>query len=52
MPIDINNSVLYIDYLQKDLTEQGHTVLFLHTRPRAVHLHNLSQKINALKRVC
>ena len=37
MPIGINNSVLYIDYLQK--------VWFFHTRPQAVHLHNLSQKV-------
>ena len=27
MPIGINNSVLYINYLQKGLTEQGHTIL-------------------------
>ena len=33
----------------KGPTEQGHSILgFFHTRPQAVHLHNLTQKSNVL----
>ena len=47
MPIGINNSAIY-RLFAKGLTEQGHTILVFHTRPQAVHLHNLSQKSNVL----
>ena len=41
MPIGIINYNLY-KLFAKGVTEQGHTILFIHTRPQAVHLHNLS----------
>ena len=48
MPIGINNYVLYIDYLQKVWQNKVIPYCFFHTRPQAVHLHNLSQKSNVL----
>ena len=48
MPIGINNYVLYIDYLQKVWQNKVIPYCFLHTRPQAVHLHNLTQKSNVL----
>ena len=48
MPIGINNSVLYIDYLQKVWQNKVIPFCFFHTRPQAVHLHILTQKNNVL----
>ena len=46
MPIDINNSVLYIDYLQKVKNEVKPYCFFF--TPVLKHLHNLTQKRNVL----
>ena len=48
MPIGINNSVLYIDYLQKVWQNKVIPYCLFHTPPQAVHLHNLTQKSNVL----
>ena len=48
MPVGNNNSVLYIDYLQKVWQNKVIPYWFFHTRSQAVHLQNLSQKSNVL----
>ena len=48
MPIGINNSVLYIYYLQKVWQKKVIPYCLFHTRPQAVYLHNLTQKSNVL----
>ena len=45
MPIGINNSVLYIDYLQKVWQNKVIPYCFFHTRPQAVHLHIWRRKV-------
>ena len=46
MHIGINHSVLYRDYMQKVWQNKVIPYCFFHTRPLAVHLHNLTQKSN------